>query len=57
MAEQLDFSTLPITCGGCAKEFRAGEPIFHFDGFRYHVGCVPAEHSSQAQALLGVKSC
>jgi hypothetical protein len=57
MAEQLDFSALPITCGGCAKEFRAGEPIFHFDGLRYHVGCVPAEHSSQAQALLGVKSC
>lgn len=57
MAEQLDFDAVPIACGECAEEFRAGDPILHFDGLRFHIGCVPAEHASHAQALLGVKSC
>ncbi len=45
------------TCGGCASEIRQGEPVFVFDEVRFHVACVPAEHSSRAQSLLGVKSC
>ncbi len=45
------------TCGGCGAEIRRGEPVFVFDEVRFHVACVPAEHSSRAQSLLGVKSC
>ncbi len=45
------------TCGGCEHEVRSGQPTFFFDEVRYHVMCVPAEHASRAQSLLGVKSC
>lgn len=44
-------------CAACGEPTRRGEPTFFFDDERYHPDCVPAEHASQAQALLGVKSC
>lgn len=46
-----------VACGGCGKPLLRGQPVFHFDDQRFHVDCVPAEHASRAQALLGVKSC
>lgn len=56
MAGPMDTNTTTM-CGGCGAEVLAGQPTFVFDEVRYHVDCVPAEQSSRAQSLLGVKSC
>jgi hypothetical protein len=56
MGGPMDTNTTTM-CGGCGAEVLAGQPTFVFDEVRYHVDCVPAEQSSRAQSLLGVKSC
>jgi hypothetical protein len=47
----------PRTCGGCDTEIRRGQPTFFYDDVAYHVTCVPAERSSNAQSLMGIKGC
>lgn len=44
-------------CGGCGEPVVGGQPTFYFEDTPYHVACVPADQSSLAQSLLGVKSC